>query len=112
MDYELFLLSRVREAWDSGADNRTSVARGLTQSGRVITNAAMIVVLVSLSFVTADVILVKAVGLGTAIAVTLDATVVRAFLVPATMRLMGGVNWWMPAVLGRYLPATPRQGAP
>jgi RND superfamily putative drug exporter len=71
----------------------------------VITNAAMIVVLVSLSFVTADVILVKAVGLGTALAVFLDATIVRALLVPATMRLLGDLNWWAPRPLLRLLPA-------
>jgi putative drug exporter of the RND superfamily len=109
MDYEVFLLSRVKEEWDRGASNTAAVAAGLASSGRVITNAALIVVLVSLSFVTADVILVKAVGLGTAIAVMLDATVVRALLVPATMRLMGGLNWWAPAWLAR-LPSFLRAG--
>ncbi|HEY3111861.1 MAG TPA: MMPL family transporter, partial [Chloroflexota bacterium] len=106
MDYEVFLLSRIKEAWDSGAGNGRSVAAGLASSGRVITNAAMIVVLVSLSFVTADVILVKAVGLGTALAVFLDATIVRALLVPAAMRLLGDLNWWAPGPLLRLLPAT------
>jgi RND superfamily putative drug exporter len=105
MDYEVFLLSRIKEAWDGGESNTRSVASGLSSSGRVITNAAMIVVLVSLSFVTADVILVKAVGLGTALAVFLDATIVRALLVPATMRLLGDLNWWAPRPLLRLLPA-------
>jgi RND superfamily putative drug exporter len=109
MDYEVFLLSRVKEEWDRGASNAAAVAAGLASSGRVITNAALIVVLVSLSFVTADVILVKAVGLGTAIAVMIDATVVRALLVPATLRLMGDLNWWAPAWLAR-LPAPLRAG--
>ncbi|HEV8638189.1 MAG TPA: MMPL family transporter [Chloroflexota bacterium] len=103
MDYEVFLLARVKEEWDRGASNAASVAAGLASSGRVITNAALIVVLVSLSFVTADVILVKAVGLGTALAVLLDATVVRALLVPATMRLLGDLNWWAPWPLRRAL---------
>ena len=94
MDYEVFLLSRIKEAHDCGADNTSSVAAGLERSGRIITSAAAIVVLVSLSFVAADIVLIKALGLGTAIAVTLDATLVRALLVPATMRLLGKWNWW------------------
>ncbi len=76
--------------------------RGLERSGRIITSAAAIVVLVSLSFVAADIVLIKALGLGTAIAVFLDATVVRALLVPATMRLLGEWNWWAPRWLRRY----------
>jgi RND superfamily putative drug exporter len=102
MDYEVFLLSRVQEAHAEGADNPTSVARGLERSGRIITSAAAIVVLVSLSFVAADIVLIKALGLGTAIAVFLDATVVRALLVPATMRLLGDWNWWAPGWLKRW----------
>ena len=99
MDYEVFLLSRVQEAHLDGADNATSVARGLERSGRIITSAAAIVVLVSLSFVAADIVLIKALGLGTAIAVLLDGTIVRALLVPATMRLLGDWNWWAPTWL-------------
>ncbi len=103
MDYEVFLLSRIQEAHLDGADNPTSVARGLERSGRIITSAAAIVVLVSLSFVAADIVLIKALGLGTAIAVFLDATLVRALLVPATMRLLGDWNWWAPGWLRRAL---------
>ncbi len=103
MDYEVFLLSRVKERYDAGEDNTTSVAQGLERSGRIITSAAAIVVLVSLSFVAADIVLIKALGLGTAIAVFLDATVVRALLVPATMRLLGNWNWWAPGWLQRAL---------
>jgi putative drug exporter of the RND superfamily len=103
MDYEVFLLSRVQEAYLDGADNATSVARGLERSGRIITSAAAIVVLVSLSFVAADIVLIKALGLGTAIAVFLDATLVRALLVPATMRLLGDWNWWAPGWLRRWV---------
>ena len=103
MDYEVFLLSRIQEAHLDGADNATSVARGLERSGRIITSAAAIVVLVSLSFVAADIVLIKALGLGTAIAVFLDATLVRALLVPATMRLLGEWNWWAPGWLRRFV---------
>jgi RND superfamily putative drug exporter len=98
MDYEVFLLTRIREAYLESRDNRESVALGLERSGRIITSAAAIIVLVSASFVAADIILIKALGLGTAIAVFLDATVVRALLVPATMRLLGDWNWWTPPV--------------
>lgn len=104
MDYEVFLLSRVREEWERTGDNTQSVALGLERSGRIITSAALIVVVVTASFVTADVILIKALGFGIALAVFLDATVVRALLVPATMRLLGHWNWWLPAPLGRILP--------
>jgi putative drug exporter of the RND superfamily len=96
MDYEVFLLSRMKEVYDATGDNDASIAVGLAKSGQVITSAAMIVVVVSLSFVTADIVLIKALGLGTAIAVFLDATVVRGLLVPALMRLLGDWNWWGP----------------
>jgi RND superfamily putative drug exporter len=105
MDYEVFLLSRVREEWDRSGDNTASVAAGLQRSGRIITSAALIVVVVTASFVSADVILIKALGLGIALAVALDATIVRALLVPATMRLLGEWNWWLPAPLRRFVPS-------
>jgi len=101
MDYEVFLLSRVREEWERTGDNTESVALGLQRSGRIISSAALIVVVVAISFVSADVILVKALGFGIALAVFLDATIVRALLVPATMRLMGHWNWWRPRFLER-----------
>ncbi len=103
MDYEVFLLTRMKEAWDATGDNRIAVARGLERSGRIVTSAAMIVVLVAASFAGAEIVLIKALGLGVAIAVALDATVVRALLVPATMRLLGHWNWWMPARLERWV---------
>jgi RND superfamily putative drug exporter len=96
MDYEVFLLSRMKEVYDATGDNDQSIVAGLARSGQVITSAAMIVVVVSLSFVTADIVLIKALGLGTAIAVLLDATIVRGLLVPAVMRLLGDANWWAP----------------
>lgn len=104
MDYEVFLLSRIQEEWERTGDNEQSVAVGLQRSGRIISSAALIVVVVTASFVSADVVLVKALGLGIAMAVTLDATVVRALLVPATMKLLGAANWWLPTWLGRILP--------
>jgi RND superfamily putative drug exporter len=96
MDYEVFLLSRVQEAYWQTGDNRQAVALGLERSGGIITSAAVIVIVVSACFATADMILVKALGLGMALAVALDATLVRGLLVPATMRLLGNWNWWQP----------------
>ena len=104
MDYEVFLLSRMKEVWDRTGDNVEAVARGLERSGRIVTSAALIVVVVAASFAFADIVLIKALGIGMALAVALDATVVRALLVPATMRLLGRWNWWAPA-WARRVPA-------
>jgi RND superfamily putative drug exporter len=102
MDYEVFLLSRVQESfWETG-DNTRAVALGLQRSGGIITGAALIVVVVSACFASADMILVKALGLGMALAVVIDATLVRGLLVPATMRLLGDLNWWLPFVGVRH----------
>jgi putative drug exporter of the RND superfamily len=112
MDYEVFLLSRMKEVWDRTGDNTEAVARGLERSGRIVSSAALIVVVVAGSFAFADIVLIKALGLGVAIAVALDATVVRALLVPATMRLLGKWNWWVPRRLDRALqPILPRTEA-
>ncbi|MDQ3328618.1 MAG: MMPL family transporter, partial [Chloroflexota bacterium] len=105
MDYEVFLLSRIKEEWERTGDNTASVAIGLERSGKIITSAALLVVVVGLAFVSAEIILVKALGLGVAIAVFLDATLVRALLVPATMRLLGSWNWWAPSFMRRRLEA-------
>ncbi len=107
MDYEVFLLTRMKEVWDRTGDNREAVATGLERSGRIVTSAALIVVVVAGSFGFADIVLIKALGLGMAIAVALDATVVRALLVPATMRLLGHWNWWVPARLARWMARLP-----
>ena len=105
MDYEVFLLSRIRESYLATGDNVSSVALGLEASGRVITGAAAIVVAVAASFaLAADVVQIKALGLGIAIAVLVDATIVRLVLVPATMTLLGRANWWLPGWLDRALP--------
>ncbi len=104
MDYEIFLLSRVKEAWDMSHDNHLSVAEGLSRTGRVITAAALIMVAVFLSFVTSDLVAIKQLALGLAASVAIDATLIRLLLVPATMYLFGDMNWWLPAPLERLLP--------
>ena len=104
MDYEVFLLSRIREEYDRTGDNAESVARGLAGTGRVVTSAALIMVVVFLSFVASPVPSLKMLGLGLAVAILIDATVVRMVLVPATMALLGNANWWLPAWLDRVLP--------
>ncbi len=105
MDYEVFLLTRMRETWQATGDNQMAVATGLERSGRIVTSAALIVIVVAGSFAFADIVLIKALGVGIAIAVALDATIVRALLVPATMRLLGKWNWWLPRSLERRLPS-------
>jgi RND superfamily putative drug exporter len=104
MDYEVFLLSRIREEYDRTGDNAESVARGLAGTGRVITSAALIMIAVFLSFVASPVPSLKMLGLGLATAILVDATVVRMVLVPATMALLGKANWWLPGWLDRILP--------
>jgi RND superfamily putative drug exporter len=104
MDYEVFLLSRIREEYARTGDNTESVARGLAGTGRVITSAALIMVVVFLSFVSSPVPSLKMLGLGLATAILIDATLVRMVLVPATMALLGKANWWLPAWLDRALP--------
>jgi RND superfamily putative drug exporter len=96
MDYEVFLISRIKEQHDAGADNVTSVAVGLEQSGRIVTAAAILISVVFIAFATAGVSFVKAFGVGLALAVLLDAFVIRGTLVPAFMRLAGSANWWAP----------------
>jgi RND superfamily putative drug exporter len=99
MDYEVLLISRIQEEYLRTRDNRHAIAEGLERSGRLITGAAAIMVAVFLAFGLAEVVLIKSIGIGLAIAVTLDATVVRVLIVPAVMRLMGDFNWWAPAPL-------------
>ncbi|MGH9215961.1 MAG: MMPL family transporter, partial [Acidimicrobiales bacterium] len=101
MDYEVFLLSRVREEWLRTGDSRTSVADGLAATARVITAAAAIMVFLFGSFLLESDRLIKLFGLGLAVAVLLDATIIRMLLVPATMELLGDKNWWLPRWLQR-----------
>ncbi len=103
MDYEVFLLSRMREEWDATHDNIRAVSFGLARTGRIVTSAALIIVVVGLSFAFTSIVVTKAVGVGLAVAVALDATVIRVLMVPAAMRLLGRWNWWLPDWL-RWLP--------
>ena len=112
MDYEVFLLSRIREAYVATGDARTSVADGLAGTARVITSAALIMISVFLAFVTNPNPIVKMMGFGMAVAVFVDATVVRMLLVPSVMELLGRANWWMPGWLDRVLPHIAVEGAP
>jgi RND superfamily putative drug exporter len=117
MDYEVFLLSRVREEYLVSGDNATAVADGLASTARVITAAAAIMIAVFLSFVLGDLRVLKLMGLGLATAIFVDATIVRMVLVPSTMELLGRANWWIPKWLDRVVPrisveAPPQLGAP
>ena len=120
MDYEVFLLSRIREQWDRGADNTGAVATGLQQTGSIITSAALLLAVVIGAFATSGVTFIKMIGIGMLVAILVDATVVRTLLVPAAMRLMGRANWWAPAPLARWwqrhgfreTPASPTRDGP
>lgn len=100
-DYEVFLLSRVREEWDASGDNTASVAAGLQHTGRIITAAALLLIIVVAGFAAGGITFIKLIGVGMIVAIVVDATLVRALLVPATMRLLGRWNWWAPAPLAR-----------
>lgn len=110
MDYEVFLLARIREHWLSGRDNEAAVAAGLASTARVITCAALIMTSVFLAFLLSANPVVKMLALGLGVSVVLDATVVRLVLVPATMNLLGRANWWIPAWLDRILPRLDPEG--
>jgi RND superfamily putative drug exporter len=110
MDYEVFLLSRVKEEYDRTGDSVNSVADGLAATARVITAAAAIMVVVFGSFLLEDNRIIKLFGTGLALAVLLDATLVRMLLVPATMELLGDKNWWLPKWLDRILPVLHVEG--
>jgi RND superfamily putative drug exporter len=101
MDYEVFLLARVKEMREAGMSNDEAVVAGLQRSGRIITSAALVVVLVFSGFVAGQLLVIKQTGVALAVAVAIDATLVRCLLVPATMTLLGEWNWWAPAPLRR-----------
>ena len=103
MDYEVFLLSRVKELYDENGNNTASVALGLERTGRIITSAALVMILVCGSFALADIVIVKMFGVGLGLAILIDATLVRALMVPAIMRVMGDLNWWCPNLNPRRL---------
>ncbi len=110
MDYEVFLLSRVKEEWLRTGDSRTSVADGLAATAKVITAAAAIMVVVFGSFMLEFERTMKMMGTGLAMAILFDATIVRMILVPATMELLGDKNWWLPRWLDRLLPNVEVEG--
>ncbi|RAY14877.1 MMPL family transporter [Actinomadura craniellae] len=99
MDYEVFLLSRIREEWDLTHDNRLAVARGMQHTGSIISSAAVLFLVVVAAFATAGITVVKLIGVGMFVAIVVDAVLVRSLLVPATMRFMGAANWWLPGPL-------------
>jgi RND superfamily putative drug exporter len=111
MDYEVFLISRIREEYVRTGDNTESVARGMAGTGRVITSGALIMIAVFLAFVASPVPSLKMLGLGLATAILVDATLVRMVLVPATMALLGRANWWLPGWLDNILPHLTVEGA-
>ena len=110
MDYEVFLISRIREEYVRTGDNTEAVARGMAGTGPVITSGALIMIAVFLAFVASPVPSLKMLGLGLATAILLDATLVRMVLVPATMALLGKANWWLPTWLDRMLPHISLEG--
>jgi RND superfamily putative drug exporter len=102
MDYEVFLLSRIKEEYDRTGDNTASVALGLERTGRIVTAAALLLAVVFGAFATSGISFIKMMGVGLTLAVLMDATLVRGALVPAFMRLAGNANWWAPAPLRRF----------
>jgi uncharacterized membrane protein YdfJ with MMPL/SSD domain len=100
-DYGVFLLTRIKEARDAGASNEEAVALGIQRTGRIITAAALLLIVAIGAFATSQLVFVKELGVGTAVAVAIDATIVRALLVPALMKLLGELNWWAPRPLAR-----------
>ena len=102
MDYEVFLLSRIREEWDRTGDNDLAVATGVQKTGRIITSAAVLLAVVIGAFATSGIVFMKMLGIGMLVALLIDATIVRALLVPATMKLLGRWNWWAPGPMARW----------
>ncbi|HPU14415.1 MAG TPA: MMPL family transporter, partial [Aeromicrobium sp.] len=96
MDYEVFLIARIKEYYDSGMSNNEAVAAGLQSSGRIITSAALVIIVVFIGFASGVLLPIKEAGFALALAVALDATIVRMLLVPATMTVLGDANWWAP----------------
>jgi trehalose monomycolate/heme transporter len=101
MDYEVFLLSRIRERYDVTSDNTAAVTDGLQRTGGIITSAALLLIIVVAAFSASSIVFIKLLGVGMVIALVVDASVVRVLLVPATMRLLGRANWWAPPPLRR-----------
>jgi len=107
MDYEVFLVTRMREAWDDTKDNRRAVELGLERTGRIVTAAAIVMVAAFSGFIAGRVVGLQEFGFGLAIAIFVDATIVRALLVPALMALFGRYNWWLPTRVARVVRVAP-----
>ena len=112
MDYEVFLISRVREAWVRTRDNGQAITTGLAGTGRVITAAAAIMIVVFAAIIPSDQVFIKVFGVGMVAAILVDATVIRMLLVPAVMHLLGRANWWLPRSMERRLPELHVEGPP
>jgi RND superfamily putative drug exporter len=104
MDYEVFMLAKVTELYQAGYDDQEATARGVASTAPLVTGAALILIVIGVAFATTELVLVKQIGFGMAVALALDATIVRVLLLPATMRWLGPANWWMPAALQRRVP--------
>jgi len=107
MDYEVFLVTRMRESWDESHDNKAAVSRGLERTGRIITAAAIVMVAAFSGFVAGRILGLQEFGLGLAVAILIDATIIRALLVPALMAIMGRYNWWLPVPVARLMRVPP-----
>jgi RND superfamily putative drug exporter len=107
MDYEVFLVTRMREAWDEEPDNDRAVTRGLERTGRIVTAAALIMVIVFCGFIVGRIDALRQLGFGLAVGVLIDATLVRAILVPSLMAVLGRWNWWLPARIARIVDLGP-----
>src|SRR5207248_11546912 len=107
MDYEVFLVTRMRETWDEEHDNVRAVSYGLERTGRIVTAAAIIMVAAFSGFVAGSIVGLQEFGLGLAVAIFVDATIVRALLVPSLMAVLGRWNWWLPAGLARLVRVPP-----
>ena len=107
MDYEVFLVSRMREEWDATHDNELAVARGLAKTGRIVTIAGLVMFAAFMGFVAGSIVGLQQFGFGLAAAIILDVTIVRALLVPSLMAIFGRYNWWLPARVARVVRVRP-----
>lgn len=112
MDYEVFLVSRMRESWDHVQDNERAVAHGLERTGRIVTAAAIIMVAAFSGFIAGSIVGLQQFGIGLAVAIFIDATIVRAILVPSLMSYFGRWNWWLPERIARIVRVEPSPLAP
>jgi uncharacterized membrane protein YdfJ with MMPL/SSD domain len=107
MDYEVFLVSRMREEWDAGRDNEAAVALGLAKTGRIVTAAGFVMVAAFMGFVAGSIVGLQQFGFGLAMAILIDVTIVRALLVPSAMKLFGRWNWWLPGPVAKVVRVKP-----